>query len=384
MGCPRRSRDISPRLIPLNFVRFLESSFTLLSLLHLVLRVLFSKPLSLCYHTQHAHYRDILHLVESYHLMDSSFRSTVAQDGNRVAGLRRTRSPMPKSYQSQPTSFENSIRSTISRCPSLPSFHFPKIASTEPSFLSRVQDVRRPSSANTIQRSVSGMKRLLPLKLTSPPLPSSGSWHSPVSDSKPELEPTRLSTRSAQLAVPDQAFAGKRPSLTIRPEQYQDTPIYTGPGSPLLSRAYYTEEDVCRTCSPGSSCDESCIIQGYSSNEDSESETTYADCLDFFSSGEDVSTPATSPAVERARHSELSFKCLGDTFFDEGSWLRSTTKRDRIHIPDCLTQRLANSMAASIDIRGWVSDSTGSSCGESEDDDDLVSEISQPRIFLIY
>ncbi len=57
---------------------------------------------------------------------------------------------------------------------------------------------------------------------------------------------------------------GRRLSPQARPKRRCDTPIYTEPGTPLPSPAYYADSDVCGQGSPaGSVCDKACIINEY-------------------------------------------------------------------------------------------------------------------------
>ncbi|KAL3419951.1 hypothetical protein PVAG01_08450 [Phlyctema vagabunda] len=297
-------------------------------------------------------------------MMDHGFVFPQDRNASRPSALRPLRLSMPRSSHVQPT--EHNFSSNIPKCPSLPSLLLPKVCpSSEPSFRNRMQDIKRPASVNNMRRSVSGMKRLLPLKLTSPPLPPSATWVSPVANTNPTMAEDTWSP-SVQSTSFAQGQADKQDQLPVRTRQRRDTPVYTGNGSPLLTRIYDDEEDTCRSCSPALSCDETCIIDEYSS-QGSESESAYTDCIDFFDEPDNIPTSFTP--LPRSRHSELSFKCLGDTFFNEGAWLRSTSDSWTSSQPDCLPEILAQNMPGSIDIEGWISDSTGTSCEDSGDED---------------
>jgi len=148
--------------------------------------------------------------------------------------------------------------------------------------------------------------------------------------------------------------------MTIRPNLYRDTPIYTEPGSPLLGRAYYTDEDVCFNCSPpGSSCDESCIFHDYESS----SEAITKDEVWGRQSEGGSAAPKMKDVI---RSSELSFKCLGESpsysnslFRNEGAWLSSSRKGSKSEPP----------LSAMVENReSWLNDSI--------EDEELVSVLS--------
>jgi hypothetical protein len=123
----------------------------------------------------------------------------------------------------------------------------------------------QPSTINPVRRSVSGMKTLLPLKLSSA-APEVRSWPS----SAPSQRTTfgmRLSLRierPTSMSESTKNERGRCQSPQPQPKRRRDTPIYTEPGTPLPSPAYYMNNDVCGQCSPaGSVCDEACIINEY-------------------------------------------------------------------------------------------------------------------------
>ncbi|KAI9745237.1 MAG: hypothetical protein M1818_001515 [Claussenomyces sp. TS43310] len=106
----------------------------------------------------------------------------------------------------------------------------------------------------------------------------------------------------------------------LHPNQYRETPIYSGPRSPAVTRAYFSEEDICLNCPPpGSSCEELCIIKDYSRDEDSNSSASaddFADCAESFDERSDAQSWLTShdenSTWESSRYSELSIKCRGE------------------------------------------------------------------------
>jgi hypothetical protein len=94
-----------------------------------------------------------------------------------------------------------------------------------------------------ITRSVSGMKSLLPLRLLSPSLPEIDVW------------PSNRSTFGMNIASNDEEEIEKSPEHLEnedlgtkldghRLKSYRDIPIYTEPGSPLLSRVYLTDDEL--------------------------------------------------------------------------------------------------------------------------------------------
>lgn len=218
---------------------------------------------------------------------------------------------------------------TMARHTSLPHMHG-KMFSTDGSKNVDGCDIKRTTSITSIrrQRSVTGMKHLLPLrlspKLTSQDLPSHDSirratFGLPV---LPADGQTILERRGRHAFIP--------PPMTMRPEKYRDTPIYTEPGSPLLGRAYYTDDDACFACSPGSSCDENCIFHEYESSSDEASEggDWFASLPEHFGEG---SSGATSQR-KQSTTSDMSFQCRGEPhhyatplFRNEAAWLSSSS-----------------------------------------------------------
>jgi len=110
----------------------------------------------------------------------------------------------------------------------------------EPQSLSPTLD-RAPSSSS-VRRSVAGMKNLLPLKLLSPTAPDMDVW--------PASAPSHRTTFGLRLSLRAEdrrSSVGERTGYyhsTSRPKRYRDTPIYTEPGTPLPSPAYFTDDDV--------------------------------------------------------------------------------------------------------------------------------------------
>lgn len=136
---------------------------------------------------------------------------------------------------------------------------------TSPSSTQPLYQTETFSAGNPIRRSVSGMKTLLPLKLTSV-APDMGSW--------PQSAPSHRTTFGMRLSLrierpsstSESAENGKsrRKSPPSRPRRHRDTPIYTEPGVQLPGPAYLNANSIRRRCAPqDSTCDEACIINEY-------------------------------------------------------------------------------------------------------------------------
>lgn len=239
--------------------------------------------------------------------------------------------------------------------------------------IAKSNDSFKPTAiTQPMRKSVTGMKRPLPLKLRSPPLPEEH-WPSPASICRSTfglLEVTNDDDTTSR-SVTTQGLGESEQHPIIRPGQYRDTPVYTEPGSPLFGRAYYTDQDVCFSCSPpGSSCNEACIIHEYESlNEESDSDGE-AWFTDGFDEEPSVVTPKQTKSQDDSRRSDLSFQCMGEDrpfrnclFPDEAAWLSSS--RENSPRSKSLPQIPAD-MPVDYEADGWLSDS--SSCCEDESD----------------
>lgn len=263
------------------------------------------------------------------------------------------------------TSLHNDNGRTMPRHKSLPSIKSTMFSTGSAPKRTPVRERSDSMSTNSLRRSVSGMKNLLPLTLSSSlPTPTSNSTTPPqrstfgFEDQPAEDTPLRRSHQSS-----NRRFHVPRP-ITIRREQYRDTPIYTEPGSPLLNLAYYTDEQVSLDSS-AESCDETSNIYGYASSscesedlEDLDEETPLP-----------VGFSPTRMNRRPPRNSELSFKCLGELerslFRDEAAWLSSPLNRWNASKTEPLPQLLAENMPGEHDIEGCLSPSdTSSFCGD--------------------
>lgn len=230
---------------------------------------------------------------------------------------------------------------TISTRASLPSMQSNLYTQKTSNFTSM-----RPASAHTSRRSVSGMKRLLPLKLNTTQISDSDSWSTSIS--------SKRTTFGQSGRLGDLSNRGST-SSTIRP--YRDTPIFSEPGSSGLGSPLY--QDSCTKCDEDA-CTTSCIIDEYEGFSDSSSSkgcsSDYSNCH--------TQSAASSPISSRRRYradSDFSFACVGEPVNNTGSsWFGSPVIKKKT-IPRLST----------LDIEEWLDDSASSMCESSDDDDDF-------------
>jgi hypothetical protein len=135
-------------------------------------------------------------------------------------------------------------------------------------------NAKTQASPHHITRSIPGMKSLLPLRLSSPSPSETDAWPAPAINNR--------STFGMNIALKDgnedrisQYLLGNRQnsdsgSGPYRLNPYRDIPIYTEPGSPQLSRAYFTDDELHSSCATSESdewfeaSDCSCIRAGVS------------------------------------------------------------------------------------------------------------------------
>ncbi|KAM3080850.1 hypothetical protein ACMFMG_004807 [Clarireedia jacksonii] len=230
----------------------------------------------------------------------------------------------------------------------------------------------RPASANTSRRSVSGMKQLLPLKLSSPQTPSSTSSYSPVSCRRTTFgHNAKLGSFSDPKSIASRKkIAG--PPLAIRPAGYRDTPVYSKTGTPLLDNPYGAEEGNCTRCSEGVACTTSCIIDDYEGFSDSSSGSKYDS---DYSKNNDEESEASTPISKRRRNSSFSFKCMGEAYSETSSWFGSPVRQRK----DPFSRNLrtvvdrVSEHRSSVDIEEWLSDSTSMCESDTEESDDFFA-----------
>lgn len=202
------------------------------------------------------------------------------------------------------------------------------------------------SSTVSSRQSVSSMKHLLPLRLQ-PNLPQPkvdlASWldstspylQSPIkfnfdNDSREELtEPSPIPWMPSWQDIR---------LHNLPPDRYRETPIYSGPGSPMLSRAYFSDEVSCYHCSPkGSVCDELCIVSDYDDalTPNSHSQASVLDYTDTFDADKTRSIQTSTTSFTSSRMSRLSTRYHGEYVHpDEATWMKSSSRswiEGRVH-----------------------------------------------------
>jgi hypothetical protein len=104
-------------------------------------------------------------------------------------------------------------------------------------------------------------------------------------------------------------------SHDLLPNRYRETPIYSDPGSPTLSRAYFSNEESYYQYSPkGSKCDELCIVSDY---EDAETPNSYGqasiiDYADAFDVNKIGFVKISTTSFASSRMPKLSTRCHGE------------------------------------------------------------------------
>ena len=225
-------------------------------------------------------------------------------------------------------------------------------------------EIERSSVRVSNRKSVSGMKKLLPFKLSSPNLPASDFFLSPESSHLSSFEADEYPNPQFHTPKLDKILNHEfgtpcPPSMNIRPEKYRDIPYCTEPGSPLLGLPYYADKDTRVDYSV--TAENSNINNNQSSNDES------------FNRGlGELTEPGDLRETEErdvSRSSEMSFKCLGEAlFYDEAAWLGSSSNRWNRLNSDCLPHVPSQNMPSSYDFEDWLSDSTKSSYCEDEGD----------------
>jgi hypothetical protein len=176
-----------------------------------------------------------------------------------------------------------------------------------------------------------------------------------------------------------------------RLKPYRDVPIYSEPGSPLLNRAYLTDEEVHSNCSTSESeewfevydylgmeheasecVDESSTIKvalitifDYHINADLEQGPIEDEVEDDLKTISEPSKHRTSPTD---RSSVMSFQCSGEAealFSNEAAWLRSPLSYHHPGKASRLPLR-SSSVPFEQNVESWLSDT--SSCGDDRED----------------
>jgi hypothetical protein len=266
---------------------------------------------------------------------------------------------------------------------------------TEQSTFEDFCSAKKHASCHHITRSVPGMKNLLPLRLLSPTLPEINAWppSAPHNRSTFGMDPVqniedRDGTSREQMEG-EQELVSKFENHRLK--SHRDIPIYTEPGSPLLNRAYLTDEEVHASCNTSES-DEWFEVYDYStmgpeswegpakSNQpevsprlvlssrlDANIKQSLIEDMVENDLG-DIQGPQKNPTPSTNRNSGLSFQCSGESdalFSNEAAWLRSPLNYHRAGNP--LKFPLQSSdMSVEQNVESWLSDT--SSCGDDRED----------------
>ncbi|QSZ32312.1 hypothetical protein DSL72_001886 [Monilinia vaccinii-corymbosi] len=247
--------------------------------------------------------------------------------------------------------FESMASRTIFTRASLPTIRSNTSSDTQET--SSLDAMRPASSSSSKKRSVSGMKELLPLKLSSPQIPNL--------ESKSTSKSTRRTTfgQSARLGPLSKSGDGTElsPRLSMSTARYRDTPIFSQSGTLLFGGPLHQES--CSKCHQVG-CTTSCIIDEYEACSDSSSSTGFSsDYSDRHTKSDAPSVASSSISSERRYrpHSGFSFKCLGEPNHNSGSsWFAKPIK-----------QRVSSRLST-LDIEEWLSDSASSMCEGSDDE----------------
>ena len=253
---------------------------------------------------------------------------------------------------------------------------------------------KKHASCQHITRSVPGMKSLLPLRLLSPTLSDINDW--------PSSPPNNRSTFGMNITSSDEIRDGiSREQLgdgqdagirvgSQRLKPHRDVPIYSEPGSPLLNRAYLTDEEVQSSCNTSESEEwfevydclsmehESSICGDESSTikvsftapfKGSESDLLQGPIEEelehFLNNVPEVTKSHTSP-IDRT--SAMSFQCSGEAyelFSNEAAWVRSPLEYQRLSKASKRPPR-NSSLPYEQNVESWLSDT--SSCGDDSED----------------
>lgn len=233
----------------------------------------------------------------------------------------------------------------------------------------------RMSKAFQPRRSVPGMKDLLPLQLSSPSLPNIEIWPSPNSIQRSTFgfEERRRSKKGLSESQQSTTRHGNptRLPLSIRPQQYRDSPICYEPGSPLPKSP---TESLHFHYSPPSSCDytiDDCSSPNTEPDEHDEtmvrstlmSNNASANLIQSVikayqeNARRDRTSSWASNPTEVSRSSGLSFQCMGEPVFPtEAAWLRSPTARWDGSFSRPRPENLSKSMPESRKIESWFSE----------------------------
>ncbi|KAE9372808.1 hypothetical protein N431DRAFT_467043 [Stipitochalara longipes BDJ] len=239
---------------------------------------------------------------------------------------------------------------------------------------------KKHASYHHITRSVPGMKSLLPLRLLSPTLPDTSDWPSSPPNNRSTFGMDITSNGDQGGISRDRLEDEQDVELKVGSQKlkaYRDVPIYSEPGSPLLNRAYLTDEEVRSSYSPSESEEwfevYDCLgMEHEPSTFGDESSTIKGPIEEEFEHGvEDVADVSKHHISQADRNSGMSFQCSGEAyelFSNEAAWLRSPLEYQGLGRAS--KQPLRNSsLPCEQTVESWLSDT--SSCGD--DSEDLLS-----------
>lgn len=220
----------------------------------------------------------------------------------------------------------NICESTILERRVLPSLRLPISNSTMSlSRRSPTAGSERSDSYSYPRRSVTGMKKLMPLRLGSPlssPLSDFDSAFTDAPDSFNIIYEQKQDPTDSRY-IPWMQCERESPLLSeLDSTKFRETPIYSKPGSPFLARAYFGgDEDCFKFPPPKSTCQTVRIVESDDDIGDMQSPqleyyADYAESLDGESEAdsersEHKSPDATLTSLEPSRQSGLSIMCRG-------------------------------------------------------------------------
>jgi hypothetical protein len=245
-----------------------------------------------------------------------------------------------------------------------------------------------------VTRSLPEKQSLLPLRLLSPS-PEINAWPSLLVDNRSTF---RMSVPShdehEDIILQYKLESGPNSELgrsKCRSKPYRDIPIYTEPGSPLLSRAYLTDEELHSSCNTSDSdkwfdanrC--SCIRIGPPECFECSRRTEVIIIFIFTEMHSDANADQGSMDNEDAdlaldllkhqlsssnRSSDLSFQCSGEPeslYSDEAAWLRSPLSYQCRQKPSKMELETKTMPKDQKNRESWMSWLTDSSSGDEED-----------------
>jgi hypothetical protein len=153
----------------------------------------------------------------------------------------------------------------------------------------------------------------------------------------------------------------------VFPGRYRETPIYSEPGSPMLARAYFSEEDACYECPPpGAACEELCIVSSYEESSDSGSFESFTDSsISLHESKPQNLATKVSMSFISSRTSALSIQCIGQKTSDG----KTGELKDKPRLAPAFEMPSVDRVESDIPDK-WI-DSDSSRCSSPDSSDEL-------------